>query len=303
MKFTIIGGAGNISKIIVDNLLLGGQQVTTVARNPKHVEELVAKGAKAAIGSVEDVKFLTKAFAGADVVYTMVPPNFAATDWLGWISQQGKNYAEAIKANGVKYVVNLSSVGAHLSAGAGPISGLHFVEEALNALPDVNVLHLRPGFYYQNLLSNIELAKKMNIIGANFGAADFTLVMTTPADIAEVATQELLLHNFTGHSVKYIASDERTTDDIAKVLGESIGKPDLRWVTFGDEDARNAMVTAGLPLEVAKNYAEMNKGLRTGIVLEEYWKNRPASLQKTKLEDFAKTFAQVYNQDEVPVHS
>ena len=302
MKFTIIGGAGHISKIIVENLLQGGQQVTTVARDPKHVEELVAKGAKAAIGSVEDVTFLTKAFAGADVVYTMVPPNFAAADWLGWISQQGKNYAEAIKANGVKYVVNLSSVGGHLPAGAGPISGLHAVEQALNALADVNVRHLRPGYFYQNLLSNIDLAKKMNIIGANFGAADFRLVMTTPADIAEVATEELLLHKFSGHSVKYIASDERTTDDIARVLGESIGKPDLRWVIFGDEDARNAMVTAGLSLEAAKNYAEMNKGLRTGIVLEDYWKHRPASLQKTKLEDFAKTFAQVYNQDEVPVH-
>jgi uncharacterized protein YbjT (DUF2867 family) len=302
MKFTIIGGAGHISKIIVGNLLQGGQQVTTVARNAAHVEPLVAQGAKAAIGSVEDVKFLTKAFAGADVVYTMVPPNFGAANWLEWISQQGKNYAEAIKASDVKYVVNLSSVGAHLPAGAGPISGLHAVEETLNQLQGVNVRHLRPGYFFENLLSNVDLAKKMNIIGGNFGGGDFKMVMTTPADIAEVATEELLLHNFTGHSVKYIASDERTTDDIARVLGEAISKPDLRWVTFGDEDARNAMVTAGLPLEVAKNYTEMGQGFRTGIVLEEYWKDRPESLQKTKLEDFAKTFSQVYNQDAVPVH-
>jgi hypothetical protein len=63
------------------------------------------------------------------------------------------------------------------------------------------------------------------------------------------------------------------------------------------------MVQAGLPHEIAENYTEMCRAIRTGIVFEDYWKHRPASLQKTKLEDFAKIFATVYNKQEIPVHS
>src|SRR5260221_12702491 len=125
MKYVIIGGAGNISKPITEKLLAAGQQVTLVGRNPKHLEALVAQGAKAAIGSIEDVDFLIKTFAGADAVYTMAPPDFGAVDWKASIEEKGRNYAKAIKANNIKYVVNLSSIGAHLADGAGPISGLH----------------------------------------------------------------------------------------------------------------------------------------------------------------------------------
>jgi len=179
---------------------------------------------------------------------------------------------------------------------------LYRVEEALNKTSGANIMHLRPGYFFQNLLSNIAPAKKMNIIGSNFGGGDFKLVLSEPADIAAVAAEELLLHNFTGHNVKYVSSDERTTDDIARVLGQAIGKPGIQWIVFTDEQAMDAMVNAGLPHEIAKNYVEMGRGLRTGIVAEDYWKHRPDSLQKTKLEDFAKVFSHIYNLEEVPVH-
>jgi uncharacterized protein YbjT (DUF2867 family) len=233
----------------------------------------------------------------------MAPPDFGADDWKASIAQKGKNYAKAISANNIKYVVNLSSIGAHLADGAGPISGLHRAEEALNELVDVNIKHLRPAYFFQNLLSNVDLAKNLNIIGGNFGGGDFKLVLTSPADIADIVAEELLTHNFTGHSIRYISSDERTTDDIAKVLGDAVGKPSLKWVVFSDEDALNSMAQAGFSHEVAKNYAEMGHAIQTGIAFEDYWKNRPTNLQKTKLEDFAKIFASVYNQEQAPVHS
>jgi hypothetical protein len=81
---------------------------------------------------------------------------------------------------------------------------------------------------------------------------------------------------------------------IASVLGNAIGKPDLAWVQFTDEDALNGMIGAGLPEEIAKNYAEMNRAMHTGIMAEDYFKNRPVNLGKTKLQDFAKTFAAAY---------
>jgi len=293
MKYVITGGAGNISKPLTEQLLKAGHQVTVIGRNAEHLKDLTALGAAAAIGSVEDVAFLTKTFTGANAVYTMVPPNYGAPDLKAYIIKIGKNYTEAIKASGVKYVVNLSSIGAHLPKGAGPVSALYYVEESFNSLKDVNILHLRPGYYFFNLLGNIGMVKQANIIGANFGSGDDKIVMVNPVDIAPVAAEALLSLNFTGHSVKYIAGDERSGADIAKALGSAIGKSDLPWVKFSDEDAYNGMVQAGLPQEIALNYRDMGQVMNDGTMFEDYWKHRP-TLSKTKLEDFAKVFAAAY---------
>lgn len=295
MKYVVTGGAGHISKPLAEQLLKAGHDVTVVGRNPQNLKPLTDQGAKAAIGSVEDVDFLKQSFAGADAVYTMVPPNMAAADWKGYIGQIGKNYAAALKAAGVKHVVNLSSIGAHLPDGAGPVSGLYRVEQALNALADAAVLHLRPGYFYYNLMSNIGLAKQAGIIGSNFGGDDKKLVLSAPEDIAAAAAEALLKLDFRGHSFRYLASDERTTTEIASVLGRAISQPNLPWVVFSNEQALGGMQGAGLSHEIARNYVEMGASLQSGVFSEDYWKHRPDTVGLTKLEAFAQQFAGAYN--------
>ena len=295
MNYVITGSLGNISLPITKALLKAGHDVTIITSKQQNVAAIEALGAKAAVGSVEDVDFLTKTFAGANAVYTMVPPNFGATEWKKWIGSIGKNYADAIKANNIKYVVNLSSVGAHLNDGVGPVSGLHRAEEALNTLTDVNIKHLRPSYFYQNLFSNIGLIKHAGIIGSNFNVTDSKFALVDPSDIAAVAIEALLQLNFTGHTVHYIASDEVSTTSIANEIGKAIGKPDLAWVPFTNEQAFEGMKQAGLSEEIAKNYMEMGNAVNTGIMYEDYWKHHPTTLGKTKLTDFAKTFAAAYN--------
>lgn len=295
MKYVITGSLGNISLPVTKALLQAGHDVTVITSKEENVKAIEALGAKAAVGSVEDVNFLTRTFAGANAVYTMVPPNFGATEWKKWIGSIGKNYAEAIKANNIKYVVNLSSVGAHLNDGVGPVSGLHRAEEALNNLTDVNIKHLRPAYFYPNLFSNIGLIKHAGIMGSNFAIADNKFPIVDPADIAAVASEELLQLNFIGHTVHYIASDEVSTNAIAAEIGKAIGKPDLAWVPFTNEQAFDGMKQAGLPEEIAKNYAEMGNAANTGAMSEDYWKHHPTTLGKTKLADFAKVFAAAYN--------
>ena len=294
MKYVITGGAGHISAPLASTLLAAGHQVTVIGRNAENLKQLTDKGATAAIGSVEDVAFLTTTFKGADAVYIMVPPNMAATDWKGYIGQIGADYAEAIRAAGVKYVVNLSSGGAHLPEGCGPVSGLYRAEQSLNSLSDVAIKHLRPSYFYINLYGNIGMIKGMNILGGNYGDANTKLVLVHPVDIAAVAAEELQNLSFTGHSVRYVASYETTTGEIAKVLGTAVGKPELPWVEFTDEQTLGGLQQAGLPEEIAKNYTEMGQALRSGIMQEDYWQNRPQTLGNIKLEDFAKEFAGVY---------
>jgi uncharacterized protein YbjT (DUF2867 family) len=295
MKYVVTGSLGNISKPLAEKLVAAGHDVTVISSKAEKTAEIKALGAKAAIGSVEDVDFLTKTFSGADAVYTMVPPNFGASDWKKYIAGIGENYAEAIHASGVKNVVNLSSMGAHMPEGCGPVSGLYFVEKTLNALDKVNVKHLRPGFFYPNFLANVGMVKHMGIIGGNYGEGA-TLVIVHPADIAEVAVEELKGLSFKGKSVRYIASDEKTTNEVAAILGKAIGKPELPWVNFKDEETLAGMLQMGLPEDIAKNYAEMGAAMRSGEMDSDYLKNKPKVFGKTKFEAFAPVFAAVYAQ-------
>ena len=294
MKYVITGGAGHVSKPVAEKLLAAGHAVTVISRQRENIQELIDKGVTAAIGSVEDAPFLSATFEGAHAVYTMVPPNYSAPDWKSWIGQIGANYAEAIRKAGVQYVVNLSSIGAHLPDGAGPVSGLYRAEQALNSVKDLHVRHLRPAYFFNNLLGNTEMVKSMNVIGSNFGGENFTMVLVDTNDIADVAARELLNLNFTGQSVRYIASDERDLNEVARLIGNAVGKPSLPWVIFSNEQAYEGMVQAGVPKEIAGNYAEMGNALRTGIMSEDYWKNKPV-LGTVKAEDFAERFAAIYN--------
>lgn len=293
MKYAITGSAGNISRPLVGRLLAEGHDVTVIGRSQENLKPLTDKGAKAAVGTVEDAAFLKDAFAGADAVYTMVPPQAAMGENV--YEQLGANYAGAIRANNIKYVVNLSSVGAHLAEGAGPVNGLYRTERELNKLSDANVLHLRPGFFYVNFFGNIGMIRDMGILGGNYGDSNAKMILSYPGDIAEAVAELLLQLSFTGHVVHYHASDERTLGEIARVLGVAVGKPDLPWVLFTDEQSYEGMVGAGLPEILASRYAEMGRAMRTGIMWEDFQKHRPAKFGKTKLEDFARIFATVYN--------
>ncbi len=293
MKYVITGSLGNISKPLAEALIKAGNDVTVITSKQENVKAIETMGAKSAVGSVEDVAFLTKTFAGAEAVYTMVPPTYTAADWKAHIGKIGENYSAAIKASGVKYVVNLSSLGAHMKEGAGPVSGLYRAEHALNTLEGVNIKHLRPAYFYGNLLANIGMIKHMGIIGSNFGEKPFAMVHTD--DIAVVAAEELLNLNFTSHSICYIAGDERTGFQIAKSLGNAIGQPDLPWIVFTNEKALQGAIGAGLPEDIAKNYTEMGAAMASGEMGTDYDNNRPVSFGKIKIEDFAKEFAAAFH--------
>jgi uncharacterized protein YbjT (DUF2867 family) len=292
MKITVTGSLGNISKPLAKLLIAAGHQVTIVSSKADKTAEIEALGAKAAIGSIADTDFLTKAFTGADAVYTMVPPSFSESDNRKYVSNTAKNYAEAINKAGITRVVNLSSIGAHVDGGTGQISGNHDAEIILNGLENVAVKHVRAGFFYVNFFSNIDMIKHMGFMGSNYDAST-RLIMVHPNDIAAAIAHELQ-QPFTGKSVRYITSDERTMGEIATVLGTAIGKPDLRWVEFTDEQTLNGMLQAGLPAEPAKNFVEMGTAVRSGILWEDYDAKNNKPNGKIKLEEFAKEFAAAY---------
>ncbi|RFM25799.1 NmrA family NAD(P)-binding protein [Deminuibacter soli] len=293
MKIVLTGSLGNISKPLAIQLIAARNQVTIVSSQAAKAAAIEAIGAAAAIGSVEDAAFLTGVFTGADVVYTMIPPNFGVPDLRAYMGRVGNSYATAIKNAGITRVVNLSSIGAHLSEGTGPIKGVHDTELLLNQLPGVAVKHLRAPFFFTNFFNDIPMIKHQGIMGANYPAAT-RLVMVHPEDIAAAVAEEIQLP-FNGKTVRYLASDESTPGEAAKLLGNAIGKPGLPWVTFTDEQALNGMLQAGIPQEMAENFTEMGTALRAGKLWEDFDNHQPASRGKWRLADFATVFAAAYN--------
>ncbi|HLX90207.1 MAG TPA: NAD(P)H-binding protein [Puia sp.] len=295
MKITLTGSLGNISKPMAEILIKAGHDLTIISSEPDMKAKIEALGARGAIGSVADITFLTNTFKDADAVYTMVPYNFkVTTSYRQYVAGIGNNYATAIKATGVNRVVNLSSIGAHLENGTGPITGLHDVEQILNRLDNVAVKHLRPAIFYINFYFDIPLIKRQNIMGNNY-SKDARLVMTHPRDVAAVAASELQ-QSFPGKSYRYIASDEQRISDIVKILGRAIEKPKLPWVQYTDEQTFAGMTMSGImPPTIANLYVELGTAIDRGILWEDYDRNKPESLGNTKLVDFAKEFAAVYN--------
>lgn len=295
MKVIVTGSLGNISKPLTKELMQKGHMVTVISSNPEKQKDIEALGATAAIGSVEDADFLTKAFSGADAVYVMTPPNHATKDDPRvYYRETGHTYAQAIRRSAVKRVVHLSTMGAHLDEGTGLLLGAHDVEQVLGQVPGISLTSLRPGYFYYNLYNYVPMIKGAGFVRANYGGED-KIVLVSPADIAAVAAEEIT-NTTAARKVRYIASDERTVNEIAYLLGTAIGKPDLKWEVCTDEEMQDSLEKAGVRPGIASSLVEMYNCVHSGAFAEDYERHKPIPLGKVKLEDFVKEFAAAFNQ-------
>lgn len=285
--YVVTGAAGNVGKIVADRLLAQGKRVRVIGRAAAKLEAHKKKGAEVREGSLEDAAFLTKAFEGATAVYAMIPTDFSVRGVRAFQNRVADAIATAVEKAGVKYVVTLSSVGANRSEGVGPVNGLYDMEQRFNRIPQVNVLHLRPGYFMENLLGNIGMIKGMNIHGGP-ARADVPIALIATQDIGEVAARRLAALDFQGTQVQELLGPRDVTmTEVTQALGAAIGKPDLKYVAFSYEDARKGMVGAGLPPEFADLYVELNKAFNEGTAKA----TQPRSAQTTtptSIEDFAK---------------
>ena len=222
--YVVTGATGNTGRVIAEILLEKGKKVRAIGRNAEHLQPLANKGAEAFVGLVTDGSAMLRAFQGAQAVYLLVPPNYSAEDLRAYQNEVGKAYAGAIRQAGVPFVINLSSVGAHLSQGAGPISGLYDVEQQLNQLEGANVVHLRPCFFMENLFFNLDLIRNQNINGTPL-RGDLLIPMIATRDIAQVAAQLLLNLDFVGKSTKELLGQrDISMSEATRIIGKAIGK-------------------------------------------------------------------------------
>ncbi len=167
--FVIAGVTGRTGKVVAETLLGQSLPVRVIVRDAKQGEAWKARGAEVAIADLKDARALTQALRGASGAYLLGPSPMDTTD----IEKNGRDLAASFKAaiteSGVKHVVLLSSIGAHLSSGTGPIMSLRVIEHALTGLK-AHVTFLRAGYFMENFLGSLQPMQAQGVLPAMFNA-------------------------------------------------------------------------------------------------------------------------------------
>lgn len=292
--YVVTGATGNTGKVVAEKLLAAGKEVRVIGRSEDRLQELVNKGATPVVGDLNDSRFLQEAFKGAEGVYAMIPPKYDAPDFRDYQREIAENLANAVKANEIPHVVTLSSFGAHLEEGAGVVSGLHPFEKVFNRLEDTHVTHLRAGYFFENFFASIPVIKDQGILGGFPIAGDTKLNMVATSDIGAVAAETLLKKDFEGNNVRFLSNQKTySLNEAAPILGKAIDQPELSYVAFPAEGARQAMVGMGMSESLADQYIEFSEASSKGLLSGDTG-NHPEIHTATSLEDFANYFAVAY---------
>jgi uncharacterized protein YbjT (DUF2867 family) len=289
----ILGATGNVGAKIADNLIKKGEPVRLIARSSDRLQPFVGKQAVAFAGDANDTEFLVKALKDVDSVFTLTPPNPTADNFMQYADKIGESIARALEIAKVKHVVNLSSVGGELSAGTGPIVGLHNMEERLKRIKGLNVLNLRATFFMENLLGGIDLIRAKGING-NSLRGDLKIPMIASRDIAAYAADRLAKKDFAGSSVRYLLGQrDLSMTEATEIIGRKLGKPGLSYVMFPYDEAEKAMVAMGLSADMSRLYIEMSKAFNEGRIT--YEKRTKDNTTATSFEAFCEeVFVPVY---------
>src|ERR1700674_1325509 len=261
--YVILGASGNTGSIIANSLLSAGKKVRVVGRDAGRLKRFVDRGAEAFTANLSDAAALTKAFSDARAAYLLLPPAKSREEQ----ERDSDGIAEAVKESGLRYAVHLSSYGAQVAEGAGPVSGLHSSEQKLNAIGGLSVLHLRAAYFMENNLAAIGMIHGMGLFG-NALLPDLKLPMAATRDVGDFATQRLLRLDFSGKQTRELLGErDLSMTEATAVIARGIGKPDLRYQQFPYEQVQQALTQLGVPPKGAAMYIEMYKSINAGVLV------------------------------------
>ncbi len=291
----VMGATGNIGHVLVQELLKKGHIVKAIGRNKNKLNALKKEGAEVYnVDKFDNANALSEVFKGCEAVFTFLPPlSDSGMEFQDKISDAIKT---AIEKNNIRYVINLSSIGANHNKDTGPIVALHRLEQRLNGLSNAHVLHFRPSFFMENFYWSIPLIKLKNIIGMPV-RPDLTFPLVSTKDIGTKIAELFDRLDFKGHTVyEFSGPRDMSMKEITSILGKALGKEDLKYVQFSFEDFERGMIAQGTNPNNARTYNEMYKFMNDGRFV--FLQKLPADHHgKTTLEQWAKEFAHAFKSD------
>ncbi|MEH6680596.1 MAG: NAD(P)H-binding protein [Sediminicola sp.] len=293
-KIVVIGATGTVGSKISEILLKEGNQVTVMARHSDRLQKFKSMGAEIIIGDVNDVNTLTNAFKNADSAFIILPDNVKAENTRAYQRQVTSNYIEAIEKSGIKYIVNMSSLGSHMHEGNGIMGGTGEQEVRLNQLKDINVLHIRSAYFMENFLRTIGLVKSKGINGTA-ADGDHAIPMAATQDVAKIAAAHLSNLDFAGKSVHAVMGPkDYTYREFNNIIGKAIGNPELPYVQIPVDQAKQVFLGNGFSEDFVDNLLGMAVAIKSGMM--NYQKRDESTTTPTTAEEFVnEIYLPIYN--------
>jgi uncharacterized protein YbjT (DUF2867 family) len=280
----VMGAAGHVGGQVAE-LLLRRHEAVRVLEHRRTLDGLRREGAQVIRGDAADVEALRRLFAGAASALVLLPEDLADPSFVETRSRIARTVPEAIRAEGVRYVVALSAVGADRPDAAGPPVGLRELERGLSALPGANVLLLRSALYMDYLLANLPLIRSQRINGSAI-RGDLRFPMIATADVAAEAAERLARCDFEAVGAKLLFGPEDVSmAEATAALGARLGLMELPYVQFPPEELTGALIGAGMSRQAASLIVEMQLALNEGRPFGRV-RRTPDSTARTTLETF-----------------
>jgi uncharacterized protein YbjT (DUF2867 family) len=262
--FVVTGATGNTGSVVADRLLAAGKKVRGIGRSVQRLQPLAKKGGEPFVADLTDREALSEAFAGAEGVYVMIPPNPAGPDFRAHQNAVVEAVGAALERSKVKHVVTLSSVGADKAEKTGPVVGLNRMEQRLDGIAGLNVLHLRAGYFMENTLMQAGMIQDLGMAAGPL-LPELKLPMIATRDIGAAVADALLKFDFNSHQTReLLGSRDITMSEAAAIIGKMIGKPELKYMKAPDDQVHAAMLQMGMPRDLVGLILEMAVALNTG---------------------------------------
>lgn len=266
--YVITGATSRTGSVVANYLLEKGKRVRVLGRNAERLAPFADKGADIFVVEPADQAALTEAFTGAKAVYVMLQPNYIATsnDFRAHQDRIMAAIMPALEKAQVQYAVSLSSWGADKPEGTGPVVGLHQLEQRLNRIAGLNVLHLRPGYFMENTLAQADTILARNMAAGPFSPnVKFPFIATHDVGIA--AGEALLNLDFQGKQIRELhGSQDLTMLEVAAIIGKAIHHPNLIYVQDSKERTWQDLLALDFSEHVVQLILDVADAMNTGHI-------------------------------------
>ena len=255
---------GHIGRQVLGNILKSGAPVRVIARDPSRLPA----GVEVIQGSHGDIDVLNRAFAGADAVFWVVPPDPHAESVEAAYVDFTRPACDAFKRHEVKRVVGVSALGRGTAvAGNAGLVTASLAMDDLIAGTGVSYRALAMPSFMDNLLGQAGRIREQGVFFSPV-SGDRKLPACATRDIAAVAARLLLDDSWSGQgSVPVLGPEDLSFNDMARIMSEVLGKP-VRYQQISGEAFETALTGRGMSEAMAQGMVDMmlakDEGLDNG---------------------------------------
>lgn len=261
--FFVAGVTGQVGGATARALMSDGKDVRTLVRDPAKATEWGQAGVELRVGDLTNSAALSAAFDGVDGAFLLIPPAMPPSPDYREAKEVIEAYQHAFATHPPKRLVCLSSVGAEQPHGLGLITQTQLMEQAFADLP-FPVAFVRPGSFYENVVSTLGHAAETGVWDSFFQPLDKPVPMAATADIGtEVA--RLLVHGWSGDRHVVELGSYVTPNDLAQAMSAALGVP-VAARAVPREEWDIALDKAGLPATAVGEYEVMTDALNSGWI-------------------------------------